>query len=130
VDEPTWIREDVVLSIHRRQLAEHGGAEGLRNPGQLSSALARPKNLFAYDRSKADLAALAAAYAFGIINDHPFLDGNKRVALIVLRTFLLLNGHDIAAGPRDKYLIILKTAEGQLSEDGLAAWTRAHLRAL
>lgn len=125
--EPIWVRDDLVYAIHRRQIAEHGGADGTRDKGLLSSALSRPKNLHAYDETRADLAALAASYAFGIVKNHPFVDGNKRVAFVVCRTFLLLNGHDLDAEQSEKYLIFLKTADGRVSAEELAAWIRAHM---
>ena len=125
--EPVWVREDVVHVIHARQLAEHGGEQGLRDKGLLLSALARPKNLLAYAEQPPDLAALAAAYAFGITNNHAFLDGNKRTAYVVCRTFLKLNGCDIAVSREEKYLTFLKLAEGTLTETDLAAWLRSHL---
>ncbi len=125
--EPVWIRDEVVAAIHLRQVAEHGGAEGVRDEGMLSSALARPKNLFAYRKGGADLAALAAAYAFGIARNHPFLDGNKRTAFAVCRTFLLLNRKDMSATREEKYLTFMALARGDLSEDGLAAWIQEHL---
>jgi death-on-curing protein len=83
VRELIWIRDQVVLAIHRRQLAEHGGLEGIRDKGLLQSALYRPKNLLAYSESPPDMAALAAAYAYGIVKNHPFVDGNKRTAYIM-----------------------------------------------
>lgn len=127
---PVWIREDVVLAIHRRQLAEHGGGEGIRDHGLLSSALARPQNALVYSESKEgpDLAMLAASYAWGLARNHPFVDGNKRTAYVVCRTFLLLNGQDIGASAEEKYLTFLKLAEGRLSEHELASWIRDHLR--
>lgn len=126
MDEPVWVREDVVLAIHARQLAEHGGAEGVRDAGLLESALARPRNVLAYVAA-ADIPLLAAAYAFGIARNHPFIDGNKRVAWVVCRTFLRLNGRDIDAPPGEKYSLMLSLAEGGLSEEALAAWIREHL---
>lgn len=135
--EPVWVREDVALAIHQRQLAEHGGTEGVRDLGLLASAMARPHNLLAYGAQDAqdaqdpstppDLAALAAAYAFGIARNHPFVDGNKRVALVVARTFLLLNGVDLVASQQEKYVTFLRLAEGRLSEEELADWIRVHL---
>jgi death-on-curing protein len=128
--EPVWVREDVALAIHRRQLAEHGGTDGMRDPGLLASALARPRNLLAYAGEPAappDLAALAASYAFGIARNHPFVDGNKRVALVLARTFLLLNGADLVASQEDKFVTFLRLAEGRLPEQELADWIRAHL---
>ena len=124
--EPVWVREDVVLAIHGRQLAEHGGEPGLRDADLLLSALARPKNLRAYAEPEADLAALAAAYAFGIGSNHPFLDGNKRTAYVVCRTFLKLNDSDIEASREEKYLTFLKLAKGTLAETELAGWLRDH----
>jgi death-on-curing protein len=125
--EPVWIRDDVVAAIHLRQVAEHGGAEGIRDQGLLSSALARPRNLFAYQEGHPDLASLAAAYAFGIARNHPFLDGNKRTSFVVCRTFLLLSGKDVSASREEKYLTFMALARGDLSEDDLAAWIREHL---
>jgi death-on-curing protein len=125
-----WVREDVVLAIHLRQLAEHGGGEGLRDEGLLQSALARPQNLLAYSVPSPDLASLAAAYAYGIARNHPFVDGNKRTALIVARLFLLLNGMDLVATQEEKYSTFLALAAGELSEENLANWVRTHLASL
>lgn len=125
--EPMWIREDVVQAIHRRQLAEHGGMEGQREPGLLAAALARPQHLQAYGDPPPDLADLAAAYAYGLVQNHPFADGNKRVALVVMRTFLRLNGHDLVASPEEKYRMFLGLAAGQVSEADFAGWIREHL---
>jgi death on curing protein len=124
--EPRWIKESVAPAVHRRQLAEHGGLEGVRDGGMLSSALARPKNLFAYSNPKPDLPALAAAYAFGIMKNHPFVDGNKRTAYVICRTFLKLNGTDIEATEVEKYMTFLAVADGSMSEETLADWIRAH----
>jgi len=122
--EIVWLLYETIIAIHHRQIAEHGGTEGLRDEGLLSSALARPQNLFAYGDPSPDLAALAAAYAFGIARDHPFLDGNKRTALIAARTFLLLNGVNLKASQDEKVLIFLQLAEGLLTEEKLADWIR------
>jgi len=122
--EIVWLLDETIIAIHHRQIAEHGGPEGLRDEGLLSSALARPQNLFAYGDPSPDLAALAAAYAFGIARDHPFLDGNKRTALIAARTFLLLNGVNLKASQDEKVLIFLQLAEGLLTEEKLADWIR------
>ena len=123
-----WVREDVVLAVHLRQLAEHGGGEGLRDAGLLQSALARPQNLLAYGDPPPDLAGLAATYAYGIARNHPFIDGNKRTALIVARLFLLLNGIELVATQEEKYSTFLALAAGQLSEEDVANWVRAHLK--
>jgi len=125
--EPRWLLDAVVPAIHRRQLAEHGGLDGVRDPGMLSSALARPKTLFAYTNPKPDLAALAASYAFGIARNHPFVDGNKRTAFVACRTFLRLNALDIEATETEKYLTFISAADGSLAEAELADWIRAHL---
>jgi death-on-curing protein len=125
--EPRWLKDTVALAIHRRQLAEHGGLDGVRDAGMLASALARPKNLFAYSNPQPDAAALAAAYAFGIIRNHPFVDGNKRTAYVLCRTFLKLNGADINATEAEKYLTFVAVADSSLSEDGLVEWIRSHL---
>src|SRR5215216_6482027 len=125
--EPLWLQDAVLTAIHSRQLAEHGGLDGVRDPGMLSSALARPKNAFAYSKPKPDLPPLAAAYAFGIIKNHPFVDGNKRTAYVLCRTFLKLNGQDINATDVDKYQMILSVAEGKIAESQLADWIRSKL---
>jgi death-on-curing protein len=119
----------VVTAIHRRQVAEHGGDPAVRDPGLLASALARPRHLFAYAEGEdADTAALAAAYAFGIARNHPFVDGNKRTALVVCRTFLLVNGRDLVGATQDdKFVTFLRLAEGSVSEGELAAWLRSRL---
>lgn len=122
--EPVWVREDVVRAIQRRQLAEHGGLPGVRDENALASALARPRYLLVYGTPPPDLEALATAYAFGIARNHPFTDGNKRVALVVCRTFLILNGRDLQATQEEKYRTFLRLAAGELSEDELAGWIR------
>ena len=125
--ELIWIADGVVLAIHRRQLAEHGGLEGIRDEGLLESALYRAQNLLAYSESLPDVASLAAAYAYGIVKNHPFVDGNKRTAYVVMRTFLKLNGYDIQSSSEEKYQVWISLAEGKLSENELASWVRKHL---
>ncbi|HEY0729110.1 MAG TPA: type II toxin-antitoxin system death-on-curing family toxin [Pyrinomonadaceae bacterium] len=117
-----WLLEETIIAIHHRQIAEHGGGEGLRDEGLLSSALARPQNLFAYGDPPPDLADLAAAYAYGLARDHPFVDGNKRTSLIAARTFLLLNGVNLEAGQDEKFLSFQRLADGSLTEKELADW--------
>ena len=124
-----WLRIDAVLSMHRRQLAEHGGSDGVRDVGLLESALARAQNIEAYEPD-ADIARLAAAYAYGIAKNHPFVDGNKRTALVAMRTFLVLNGRRLDATPADKYLTFISLADGSLSEDELAAWLRERIKVM
>lgn len=126
--EPVWVRADVVRAIHLRQLAEHGGAPGVRDVGLLESALARAKNLWAYSDAKPDIAALGAAFAFGVVRNHPFVDGNKRTGYVLLRTFLLINGWDVEVQASEKYQTFLSLADGTLDEPSLAEWIRAHLR--
>jgi len=122
VNEPVWIRQDVVLAMHEEALKLHGGPEGVRDLGLLESALARPKNLFAYSEEPPSLARLAASYAKGIVANHPFVDGNKRTAFTVSLTFLRLNGLDVTASKEDRVLTFWSLAEGSLSEDQLALW--------
>ena len=122
--ESEWLLRVSVLAMHERQLAEHGGGEGIRDSGLLDSALQRPINKFAY--GEPDLFDLAAAYAYGIARNHPFVDGNKRTALVSCRTFLLINGYELAATREEKYEIFLALAAGELDDDGLAAWLREH----
>ena len=122
-----WLLEETLTAIHHRQIAEHGGSEGLRDEGLLLSALARPQNLLAYGEPAPDLASLAAAYAYGIARNHPFVDGNKRTALVAARTFLILNGVDLEATQDDKVLTFLNLAEGAISEEELAEWIRKRI---
>jgi death-on-curing protein len=127
VSEPIWIDPQVVLAIHDEQLAEHGGQGGVRDRGLLESALARPRNQFEYGESS--LARLAAAYAFGISRNHPFLDGNKRTSLVVAELFLELNGLELSASDAACVATFLSLAAGELTEDDLALWVTENSRA-
>ncbi len=118
-----WIQIDRVLAIHRRQIAEHGGSDGVRDFGLLESALARPQNIEAYE-PEADIARRAAAYAFGIVKNHAFIDGSKRTGYVVTELFILKNGYQLNAAPTEKYLTFLSLAEGSLSEKELTNWLR------
>lgn len=120
--DPIWISVELTLAIHRRQLAEHGGAEGVRDQGLLESALDRPRHLFAYSDPKSDIPTLAAAYAFGISRNHAFIDGNKRASYVVCRTFLILNGFDLTASQQERCQTFVALATGELSEEALAKW--------
>jgi death-on-curing protein len=120
--EPIWIQQQVVIAAHEESLAEHGGPPGIRDLGMLESALARPKNLYAYSETEPSLHRMAAAYAFGITANHPFVDGNKRTALIASITFLKLNGLQVTAEKADRYLTFYGLAAGTVSEEELAAW--------
>ena len=122
MSEPIWIRQDVVLTMHEEALLLHGGAEGVRDLGLLESALARPKNLFAYSEQPPSMARLAAGYAKGIVANHPFVDGNKRTAFIVSVTFLGLNGLKLTATKEDRVLTFWSLASGEITEDQLAQW--------
>src|SRR6266852_15437 len=122
MSEPEWLDITIVLDVHAEQLALFGGAEGVRDLGLLESALARPLNKFAYGET--DLAALAAAYAFGIARNHPFVDGNKRAAFASIIVFLGLNEIDFDVPPEAATAIILSLAAGEVSEESLARWIR------
>ncbi|MDB5295177.1 MAG: death-on-curing family protein [Phycisphaerales bacterium] len=128
MDDPIWIGKELVLAIHSRQLAEHGGADGVRDAGLLDSALGRPRNRFAYEDPTPSVPALAASYAYGIARNHAFIDGNKRTAYVVCRTFLILNGFDLTADRVEKYTTFLALAAGSLTEAELTAWLNAHTR--
>lgn len=122
-----WIEKPLVLAIHNRQLSEHGGSTGVRDETLLDSALARPQQLHAYGDPASDIAALAASLAYGLARNHPFVDGNKRTAHVVYRTFLALNNASLNADDEGKYLSMLKLAEGALDETEFASWLREHL---
>jgi death-on-curing protein len=126
VKEPIWIRQDAVLAMHEESLMLHGGPEGVRDLGLLESALARPKNLLAYSEQAPSLAQLAAAYAKGIVANHPFVDGNKRTGFIVSVTFLRLIGIELTAPKEDRVLTFWKLAAGDLTEEELALWFAEH----
>ena len=111
--------------MHDEQLAEHGGATGVRDLALLQSALARPKNLAAY--GSPDIADLAAAYAYGITKNHPFIDGNKRTALLVANIFLLDHGHDIGADDADLLAVMLRVSDGAMKEKQFAEWLRRNI---
>jgi death-on-curing protein len=122
VTEPEWLDTSIVLDVHAEQLALFGGADGVRDLGLLESALGRPLNKFAYGET--DLAALAAAYTFGIARNHPFVDGNKRAAFASMIVFLGLNGIDFDVLPEAATAIIVGLAAGEIDEDGLVRWIR------
>lgn len=117
-----WIIMETVLAIHDRQIAEHGGSAGVRDLGLLESALARPENLAAY--KEPDVFTLAAAYAFGIVRNHPFMDGNKRTAYVVCMLFLRLHGVRITAPGREKVTTFERLGSGEAAEAALADWLR------
>lgn len=121
-----WLEKPLILAIHERQIAEHGGGTGVRDETPLESALARPHQLHAYGNPTPDLADLAAALTYGLARNHPFVDGNKRTAWIACRTFLVLNDTDIVATAEQKYLTMLALAEGHLTAEEFASWLRTH----
>jgi death-on-curing protein len=125
MNEPRWISRKAVLATHSAQLAEHGGSDGIRDEILLDSALAKPHNVFAYADQPTTF-RLAASYAFGIVRNHAFIDGNKRTALVASITFLNRNGFDIEAPKEDVYLTFLHLADGSLGEDDLTVWFEKH----
>jgi death on curing protein len=122
-----WVDSSVALAAHSEQLAEHGGAVGVRDANMLESAMARPLNLVAY--GDPDAAELAASYAFGIARNHPFVDGNKRTAAVVSETFLVLNGYQLDCTDVEMVTTFLALAAGELTVEALADWFRAHVTA-
>lgn len=120
-----WVSEAVVVAVHGEQLAAHGGGAGVRDRGLLSSALARPRHLAGYGAP--DVCALAAAYAFGLIRNHPFIDGNKRTGFLTAFVFLELNGWALTATEAEVVAAVLSLAAGDLDEAGFADWLREHV---
>ncbi|MFI5381515.1 MAG: type II toxin-antitoxin system death-on-curing family toxin [Tepidisphaerales bacterium] len=122
--EPKWLSTSAVLAIQQRLLSEFGGAEGVRDQGLLESALSRPQHLWHYERP--DIPDLAAAYAFGIINNHPFVDGNKRTAFTATFVFLSMNGYELEADEGEVVLMTVGLAEKSIRQEQYAAWLRDH----
>lgn len=122
MSEPLWLTRPIIEAIHDEQLAIHGGASGLRDAGMLESALDRPRNKWSYEQ--AELPELAAAYAYGMARNHPFVDGNKRTSLLALYTFLGINGIDFDVPEAEAATMILSLAAGEVSEKSLARWIR------
>ena len=121
----SWVSTAVAEAAHGEQLAEHRGGTGLRDAGALESAMMRPQNLAEY--GEPDVAALAAAYAFGLARNHPFVDGNKRTAAVVSETFLAINGYALGASDAELVVVFVALAAGELSEHELADWFRTRL---
>ena len=122
MNEPEWLDVNIIIDVHAEQLALFGGPDGVRDIGLLESALARPQNKFAYGEN--DLAALAAAYVFGIARNHAFVDGNKRAAFASMIVFLGLNGIDFIVPPENATVMIQSLAAGEVSEESLTRWIR------
>jgi len=125
VTEPVWLPSNLILAIHERQLREFGGPAGVRDAGALESALGRARNRRAYEG--ANYPRLAAGYAFGIARNHPFVDGNKRAALLALVTFLGLNDIELTASEAEAVIMIRRLAAGEIDEDELASWIAANV---
>ena len=121
-----WLAQPLVLAIHDEQLAEHGGATGIRDGGLLESALARPLNRAGY--GEPDIAELAALYAIAIARNHPFIDGNKRTAYVALETFLALNGFEFPVSDHDAVIATLAMASGDMPDEEFTAWVRGNAR--
>ena len=122
MSEPIWVLTESVKAIHKRQLAEHGGSIGIRDLRLLESALARPKNAFLYSEGKSSIQSLAAIYAYAITKNHPFVDGNKRVALVVCMLFLKLNKWSVLASQETLYTAFWDLAAGKVSEENFILW--------
>lgn len=123
--EPQWLSRVIVDAIHNDQLREHGGLPGIRDENVLESALARPQQKWHY-ADQTDVPLLAAVYAFGLVRNHPYRDGNKRIGFLAMVTFLGINGHDLLATDAEVVAEILALAEGSVSEESLADWIRQH----
>jgi len=123
-----WILESVVHAIHDEQIAEHGGLQGSRDITLLQSALGRPQNLANY--GEPDIAELAASYGYGIARNHPFNDGNKRTAFVVVELFLMLNGYELVADDGACVLTMLDVASGEITEEAFALWIRDNIKSL
>jgi death-on-curing protein len=128
MDEPKWVRRDGVLVVHDRQIELFGGQYGLRDAGLLDSAIARPKNFYHYE--EADIIRLAAAYGYGICQNHPFVDGNKRTAFVVAVAFLRTNNYQFTARPPEVVSIMEQLAEGKVSEADFTNWLRVRAEIL
>jgi len=126
VKEPVWLARQIVEAIHFQQIIEHGGSHGIKSEYTLDSALARPQSKFAYSEDP-DLALLAAAYGYGLIQGHPFIDGNKRTGFMAMYTFLGLNGYTIETTEAVVVEMILGIAQGAISEEELADWLRSSM---
>jgi death on curing protein len=126
--DPVWPTEELTLAVHARQIAEHGGSDGIRDNSLLQSALARPQQLYAHGKSPLDTAVLAASLTYGIAKNHPFVDGKKRTAAVLCELFIIVNGARLCATDQELLEVILALAEGTLSEEELAEWIRHHLK--
>lgn len=128
MDDPIWMSAGLVMAIHKRQLAEHGGMKGVRDAGLLETAMSGLRERFANADTMRGVPEIAASYAFGIARDQPFLDGNMRTAYVVCRTFLVLNGFDMTAPFEERYTTFLRLAAGEVTEEELTAWLEVNTR--
>lgn len=120
MSQPKWLKPSVIETLHDMQIAEHGGLPGVRDKGLLSSALARPQNLFEYE--SASIYQLAAAYAHSLVKNHPFADGNKRTALLAAYTFLSINNITMTASEAETTAMVIALAAGDMDENSFADW--------
>ncbi len=127
MNDPVWLDRRALELLHSESIAEHGGADGLRDAGLFESALTRPQNLFAYE-NVTDVARLASSYAFGLTKNHAFVDGNKRIGFIAAGLFLHMNGHRLVADQAESTLVMLSVASGSFSETELADWIRRNMK--
>jgi len=127
VKTPKWVDRRALVLLHGETLAEHGGLPGMRDNGSLDASLARPRHLHVYE-PQSDLPRLAAAYGFGLVRNYPFNDGNKRAGFLAIGLFLALNRRELAAEPLESIAIILRLAEGKMTELELASWIRQNVR--
>ncbi len=121
MNNPLWVLPEVVIAVHQMLLEEHGGLPGIRDEALLDSALSRPRQRFAYG-DKFSVFDLAASYSYGLAKNHPFMDGNKRIALSVGAIFLEMNGYSLNAPEAETVVIFEQLAGGDLSEENLADW--------
>ena len=128
MEEPVWIQDNVVPAIHGRQLAEHGGASGVRDQGLLESALHAPRNRWHYEKSSIE--KLASCYAYHLTKNHPFIDGNKRTAWVCMRLFLKLDGLDVEADMQEKVRTMLDLSAGRMELESLTVWITSKTRRL
>lgn len=127
MSDPVWLSSELIEAVHERQMIEHGGGSGVRDPGMLESAMARPQQRHVYGED-VDMISLAAAYAFGLSRNHPFVDGNKRTAAVACELFLELNGYQLIADDSDLYPVFMALAAGELDEAAFTEWLRGHAR--
>lgn len=125
VAEPRWLTRAIVEAVHSALVREHGGVPGIRDDGLLDSALTRPRNKWGYGNT--DLAVVAAAYAFGLVKSHAFVDGNKRVSITAAAIFLAMNGHDLDVPEPEVVEVVTRLASGRMTEAAFAEWMRAHM---